>query len=164
MAPVGAPLVDADDAIRLLVGDGGGAGATRAFDSQRPAHGAAELVNLEHGSLGARPCGVLSVAAGGESAPHGLLAWVAASVEAAPGPPAGDGTRDASTGLMSEQKLVVPTCPRRGNGHWWRFDRERSTGIVRRTTCATACGLVRLTSYRTGQVVRYACEGAGDGA
>ena len=28
---------------------------------------------------------------------------------------------------MPEQKLVVPACPRRENGHLWRFDRERST-------------------------------------
>ena len=64
---------------------------------------------------------------------------------------------------MPEQKLVVPACPWRGNGHWWRFDRERSTGDCQADVCH-ACGLVRLTSYRTGQVVRYEGEGAGDGA
>jgi len=44
-----------------------------------------------------------------------------------PGPPAGRSARAASTGLMPEQKLGVPACPRRGSGHLWRFDRERST-------------------------------------
>ena len=73
---------------------------------------------------------------------------------------AGGGVRDASTGLMPEQKLVVPACPRRADGHLWRFDRERSTGDCQADVCQ-ACGLVRLTSYRTGQVVRYA--GADDG-
>lgn len=29
------------------------------------------------------------------------------------------GSREAPVGLMAEQKL--PLCPRRGNGHWWRF-------------------------------------------
>ena len=64
---------------------------------------------------------------------------------------------------MPEQKLVVPACPRRVNGHWWRFDRERSTGDCQ-ADVRHACGLVRLTSYRTGQIVRYEGEGAGDGA
>ena len=100
---------------------------------------------------------------GGESEPHGLPAWAVAPVEAVPEPPAGDGARDAPRGLMPEQKLVVPACPRRGNGHWWRFDRERSTGDCQADVCQ-ACGLVRLTSYRTGQVVRYEGEGAGDRA
>ena len=59
---------------------------------------------------------------------------------------------------MPEQKLVVPVCPRRENGHLWRFDRERSTGDCQADVCQ-ACGLVRLTSYRTGQVVSY--EGCG---
>ena len=59
---------------------------------------------------------------------------------------------------MPEQKLVVPACPRRENGHWWRFDRERSTTDCQADVCQ-ACGLVRLTSYRTGQVVRYAGSG-----
>jgi len=52
---------------------------------------------------------------------------------------------------MAEQKLVVPACPHRENGHLWRFDRERSTGDCQADVCQ-ACGLVRLTSYRTGQV------------
>ena len=64
------------------------------------------------------------------------------------------------TGLMPEQKLVVTVCPRRENGHLWRFDREHSTTDCQADVCQ-ACGLVRLTSYRTGQVVRYA--GADDG-
>ena len=68
---------------------------------------------------------------------------------------------DAPTGLMPEQKLVVPACPRRENGHLWRFDRERSTGGCQADVCQ-ACGLVRLTSYRTGQVVRYVGSGADD--
>ena len=55
---------------------------------------------------------------------------------------------------MPEQKLVVPACPRRENGHLWRFDRERSTDC--QADVCQACGLVRLTSYWTGQVVRYA--------
>ena len=80
-------------------------------------------------------------------------------LEAVLGPPAGRGARDGPTELMSEQ-LMVPVCPRRENGHLWRFDRERSTTDCQADVCQ-ACGLVRLTSYRTGQVVRYA--GADDG-
>ena len=60
---------------------------------------------------------------------------------------------------MPEQKLVVPMCPRRENGHLWRFDRECSTGDCQADVCQ-ACGLVRMTSYRTGQVVRYAGFGS----
>ena len=59
---------------------------------------------------------------------------------------------------MPEQKLEVPACPRRGNGHLWRFDRERSTRDCQADVCQT-CRLVRLTSYRTGQVV--ALRGSG---
>ena len=62
---------------------------------------------------------------------------------------------------MPEQKLVVPACPRRENGHLWRFDRGRSTTDCQADVCR-ACGLVRLTSYRTGQVVRYAGFGGVD--
>ena len=51
-----------------------------------------------------------------------------------PGPPAGRGA-DASTGLMPEQKLEVPACPRRENGHLWRFDRERSTRDCQADVC-----------------------------
>ena len=61
---------------------------------------------------------------------------------------------------MPEQKVDVPTCPRRGNGHLWRFEWKRSTEDCQADVCQ-ACGLVRLTSYRTGQVVRYV--GADDG-
>ena len=61
---------------------------------------------------------------------------------------------------MPEQKLVVPACPRRGNGHLWQFDPERSTVACLADVCQT-CGLVRLTSYRTGQVVRYVEADAG---
>ena len=64
---------------------------------------------------------------------------------------------------MPEQKLVVPACPRRANGHLWRFDREHSTRDCQAEVCRT-CGLVRLTSYRTGQVVRYEGSAAHDGA
>ena len=85
------------------------------------------------------------------------------TVEAVLGRRLAEGARDAPTGLMAEQKLVVPACPRRENGHLWRFDRERSTGDCQADVCQ-ACGLVRLTSYRTGQVVRYAGSGACDGA
>ena len=63
---------------------------------------------------------------------------------------------------MPEQKLVVPACPRRAGGHLWRFDRERSTTDCQADVCQ-ACGLVRLTSYRTGQVVRYVGSGADAG-
>ena len=49
-------------------------------------------------------------------------------VEAVLGRRLAEGLEDASTGLMPEQKLVVPVCPRRENGHLWRFDRERSMG------------------------------------
>ena len=42
---------------------------------------------------------------------------------------------------MPEQKLVVPACPRHENGHWWRFDRERSTTDCQADVCQ-ACGLV----------------------
>ena len=62
---------------------------------------------------------------------------------------------------MAEQKFVVPVCPRRENGHLWRFDRERSTGDCQADVCQ-GCGLMRLTSYRTGQVVRYVGSGADD--
>ena len=63
---------------------------------------------------------------------------------------------------MPEQKLAVPACPQRANGHLWRFDRERSTWDCQADVCQ-AWGLARLTSYRTGQVVRYAGSGADDG-
>lgn len=59
---------------------------------------------------------------------------------------------------MPEQELTVPLCPRRESGHLWRFDRERSTRDCQADVCR-ACGLARMTSYRTGQVLRY--EGAG---
>ena len=72
------------------------------------------------------------------------------------------GSRDASTGLMPEQKLVVPACPRRASGHLWRFDRERSTTDCQADVCQ-ACGLVRLTSYRTGQVGALCGFGGGAG-
>ena len=61
---------------------------------------------------------------------------------------------------MPEQKARGPGVP---------APRERTTcggsiGSVSTTDCQAdvcqACGLVRLTSYRTGQVVRYAGSGA----
>ncbi len=61
---------------------------------------------------------------------------------------------------MPEQKLVVPVCPRRENGHLWRFD--RNTRLHCQADVCQACGLVRLTSYRTGQVFRYAGADNGD--
>ena len=64
---------------------------------------------------------------------------------------------------MPEQKIEVPACPRRESGNLWRFDRERSTRDCQAEVCP-ACGQVRLTSYRTGQVVRYAGSGAEEGA
>ena len=80
-----------------------------------------------------------------------------------PEPQAGGRSRDAPTGLMPDQKLAVPLCARRENGHLWRFDRERSTEDCQADVCQ-ACGLVRMTSYRTGQVVRYAGAEADDDA
>ncbi len=55
---------------------------------------------------------------------------------------------------MAHQNLQVPPCPRRASGHVWRLARKRSTNDCRADVCK-ACGLVRMTSYRTGQVVRY---------
>ena len=50
---------------------------------------------------------------------------------------------------MQEQKLEVQACPRRGNGHLWRFDRERSARDCQADVCQ-ACGLVRLTVVSDG--------------
>ena len=55
---------------------------------------------------------------------------------------------------MADQKLRVPPCPRRTSGHAWRLDWECSTTACEAYVCR-ACGVVRMTSYRTGQVVRY---------
>ena len=55
---------------------------------------------------------------------------------------------------MALQNLRVPVCPRRANGHAWQLARECSTRECEAQACR-ACGLVRMTSYRTGQVVRY---------
>ena len=55
---------------------------------------------------------------------------------------------------MTHQKLQVPPCPRRASGHAWRLARERSTWECETHACR-ACGLVRMTSYWTGQVVGY---------
>ena len=103
----------------------------------------------------------VSVAAGGRFCrPRGLPTWVKVRSRGFRGRRLATGLATHRQELMPEQKLVVPACPRRGNGHWWRFDRERSTGDCQADVCQ-ACALVRLTSYRTGQVVRY--EGADDG-
>ena len=55
---------------------------------------------------------------------------------------------------MAHQNLRVPACPQRASGHAWRLARERSTNDCQADACE-ACGLVRMTSYWTGQVVRY---------
>ena len=60
---------------------------------------------------------------------------------------------------MIHQKLRVPPCPRRASGHAWRLAREQSTRECEADECQ-ACGLVRMTAYRTGQVVGYG--GSGD--
>ena len=57
------------------------------------------------------------------------------------------------------QKLQVPPCPERTGGHAWQLAREHSTKDCQAEACE-ACGLVRMTSYRTGQIIRY--EPAGD--
>ena len=62
---------------------------------------------------------------------------------------------------MVHQNLRIPACPRRASGHAWRLAREHSTSDCQADVCE-ACGLVRMTSYRTGQVVSY--DTAGDGA
>lgn len=55
---------------------------------------------------------------------------------------------------MTNQKLRVPACPRRAGGHAWRSARERSTRDCGAEVCE-ACGLLRMTSYRTGRIVGY---------
>ena len=59
------------------------------------------------------------------------------------------------------QKLRVPPCPERASGHAWQLAREHSTEDCQAEACE-ACGLIRMTSYRTGQTIRY--EPAGDTA
>ena len=59
------------------------------------------------------------------------------------------------------QKLRVPPCPGRASGHAWQLAREHSTKDCQAEACE-ACGLLRMTSYRTGQIIRY--EPAGDTA
>ena len=60
---------------------------------------------------------------------------------------------------MIHQKLRVSACTRRASGHAWRPARERSTRECEADACQ-GCVLVRLTSYRTGRIVRY--DGADD--
>ena len=55
---------------------------------------------------------------------------------------------------MTHQNLRVPPCPQRASGHAWRLARELSTQEYEADICR-ACGLLRLTSYRTGRVLRY---------
>ena len=62
---------------------------------------------------------------------------------------------------MTQQKLQVSPCPRRASGHAWRLARERSTRECEAEACP--CGLVRMTSYRTGQVVAYERSDGGIG-
>ena len=59
---------------------------------------------------------------------------------------------------LTHRKLQVPPCPRRASGHAWRLARERSTPECEGDECY-ACGLLRMTSYRTGQVVGYRRSG-----
>ena len=72
-------------------------------------------------------------------------------------------TRDAPTRLMPEQKLVVPACPRRGNGHWWRFDRARSTraqpGISGGRVPGVWAGAVDVVSDGAGGALRRCGRG-----
>ena len=51
---------------------------------------------------------------------------------------------------MPETKVTVPPCPFRRRGHRWLLDRERSTTFCQADVCE-ACGMLRLTSFRTGQ-------------
>ena len=91
------------------------------------------------------------------------------------GPPSGDGTRSVPTGHGGPRpavpwnaftKLVgrtgqdtwsrscgFPPCPERASGHAWQLAREHSTQDCQAEACE-ACGLVRMTSYRTGQIER----------
>ena len=55
---------------------------------------------------------------------------------------------------MTHRKLQVPPCPRRASGHAWRLAGEHSTRECEADACQ-ACGLVRMRSCRTGQVVGY---------
>ena len=63
---------------------------------------------------------------------------------------------------MPEQKIVVPACPRRENGHLWRFDRERSTGdLSSRCVPGLRAGAVDVVSDGAGGAL---CGfGGGDG-
>ena len=51
---------------------------------------------------------------------------------------------------MPETRVTVPPCPFRRAGHRWLLDRERSTTSCQADVCE-ACGMLRLTSFRTGQ-------------
>ena len=55
---------------------------------------------------------------------------------------------------MTQQNLRVPACPQRASGHAWRLARDRATRECQAEACE-ACGLIRMTSYRTGQVISY---------
>ena len=61
---------------------------------------------------------------------------------------------------MTHQRVQVPPCPQRAGGHAWRLSTGRSTQECQADECQ-ACGLVRMTSCRTGQVVGYESADAG---
>ena len=77
------------------------------------------------------------------------------------GSAARQGTETPHVQQMTHQKLQVPPCPRRAGGHAWLLASEHSTRECEADACQ-ACGLVRITSYRTGQVVGY--RSADDGS
>ena len=70
------------------------------------------------------------------------------------------GGRVRACSKMTHQKLQVSPCPRRASGHAWRLARQRSTRECEADECQ-ACRLVRMTAYRTGQVVGYGRSGDG---
>ena len=51
---------------------------------------------------------------------------------------------------MPQARAPVSPCPLRPAGHRWLFARDRSTVSEQADVCG-ACGMVRLTSFRTGQ-------------
>ena len=51
---------------------------------------------------------------------------------------------------MLHTKVTVPPCPFRRAEHRWLFDTERASVSSQAEVCE-ACGMLRLTSFRTGQ-------------
>ena len=52
---------------------------------------------------------------------------------------------------MQQPKTTVPPCPvQRSGRHRWRLDRARSTSLAEADVCKM-CGMVRMTSFRTGE-------------